>query len=332
MGGSDIRASELAGLTVSDRLNNIGIIADEAGSTSLQMISELAALAPRDFRIVPTAGMGPLQNINDLLHLKGVDAAVVQTDVLDQARAEGSIAEMDDKLRILARLNNREVHLIGRAELPDFASLKDKRVNIGPAGSGAAVTAAALFEAAGMTIMPTRYDHRTSLHLLKTGQIDAMLYVGGKPVPFLERIDAADGLKLVAVPFMTSMAQHYVPSHIVKRDYGGLLGTQDAVETVSVGSALVVFNWPEDSRGYKRLDKLSDLLFANMSKLQEKPRHDKWRTVNLAAALPGWQRHAVAQRGLTQSSAESTGDEQIEKLRTAFKAILNEMPETASAQ
>ena len=325
-------SSDVATFRVTDHSNTVGIVTDEAGSTAMQMVSELAAASDQELRVVPIAGLGPLQNLNDLLNLKGVDAAIVQTDVLEHVRQNQLIDDIEGQLRFISRLHNREVHLIARAEQTSLVSLNGKRVNIGPVGSGAAIAASAIFDAAGVSVSTTRHDHRSAIHLIKTGHIDAMVYIGGKPVPLLQQLDPADGLKLLAIPYDTSMIKQYAPSQIGKRDYHGLITGDDVVETISVGTALVAFNWPTKSRGYERLSKLSQLLFNNITRLQEKPRHEKWRNVNFAAALPGWQRHGAAQRGLETISASSVGDRQTEQLRASFKAVLNSLPETASAQ
>lgn len=312
---------------VPERANTIGIVTDEAGSTSLQLTSELASMAADGLRVVPIAGIGPLQNLNDLMHLKGVDAAIVQADVLDYARRNNLVEDIDERLRLVARLHNREFHLIGRSEQADIASLDGKRVNVGPAGSGTAITAAAIFEAAGLKVVVTRHAHQAALHLLKTGQIDAMVYVGGKPVPFLQHLDPADGLKLLQVPFAAALPDHYRPGQIDRRDYRGLMPVNGSIETVSVGAAIVAFNWPDRSNGFNRLKRFSETLFGNIAALQAKPRHDKWQSVNLAAALPGWQRHAAAQQGLEQTaSTKRTGGDEIDRLRASFKAVLNTRP------
>ncbi len=310
------------------RANTIGIVADEAGSTSMQITSELAGVAGDSVRLVPIAGLGALQNLSDLLHLKGVDAAIVQTDVLDYARKQNLHKDIDKRLRFIARLYNREVHLIARSDQGDVASLNGRRVNIGPPGSGTAITAAAVFEAAGLQFSPTTFGHREALHLIKTGRIDAMVYIGGKPVPFLQHLDPADGLRLMPVPFTASLQRHYRPGGFQHRDYRGLLPVGKAIETVSVGTAIVAFNWPKPSQGYDRLELLAQTLFGNIAELRKRPRHDKWRTVNLAAVLPGWQRHRTAEGALARAggTASDDGDEQIDRLRASFKTILHAQP------
>ena len=225
------------------------------------------------------------------------------------------------------------MHLITRAEFADFASLNGAKVNVGPAGSGTAITAAAIFDATGLTLLPTRYSHRDALHHLKTGQIDAMIYVGGKPVPFLQHLDPADGLKLMQIPFAASLSSHYRPGQIDYKNYRGLLPVDGVVETVSVGTAIVAFNWPDKSNGYDRLRKFSQALFNNIAELQTKPHHNKWQSVNLAAALPGWQRHPAAELNLDKSASSGKSEsEQIDRLRATFKAALHKLPKTMAAQ
>ena len=60
-----------------------------------------------------------------------------------------------------------------------------------------------------------------------------------------------------------------------------------------------LYDWREDSERYKRIARLVDYLFDRFSKLQTEPGyHPKWKEINLAAAVPGWNRFPAMQAKL----------------------------------
>src|ERR1700751_1959997 len=72
---------------------NRGVVQLETGraaGTSVRLAEDLANLIDDGStrRVLPVIGKGSLQNITDLKLLRGVDAAIVQADVLDYARQQ----------------------------------------------------------------------------------------------------------------------------------------------------------------------------------------------------------------------------------------------------
>src|SRR4051812_32831121 len=66
----------------------VEIIADAVGGTGLQIAGDLSTIlddgATR--RVVPVVGKGSVQNLVDLRSMRGIDMALVQTDVLAAAK------------------------------------------------------------------------------------------------------------------------------------------------------------------------------------------------------------------------------------------------------
>lgn len=89
------------------------------------------------------------------------------------------------------------------------------------------------------------------------------------------------------------------------------------MESYASGVVLAVYNWSEDSYRYKKVARFVEKFFDNFEKFQKPPRHPKWKTVNLAANLPGWTRFKAAEEWLQQAAERSEKSE-------AFAAFLNE--------
>src|SRR5690606_5121734 len=73
----------------------------------------------------------------------------------------------------------------------------------------------------------------------------------------------------------------------------------------AVGAVLAVYNWPPNTDRYRRVENFINALFSKFEEFQKPPRHPKWREVNLAANLRGWQRFPAAQDWLDRAAAEN---------------------------
>jgi hypothetical protein len=79
---------------------------------------------------------------------------------------------------------------------------------------------------------------------------------------------------------------------------------------VAVPTVLAVFNWPKNSERYARLQKFTDALFSKWDRFQQSPFHPKWREVNLAADVPGWNRSPLAVAALKNLTPEGEASDQ----------------------
>src|SRR3982074_2002385 len=68
-------------------------------------------------RVVPVVGKGSLQSLTDLKYLRGIDMAILQTDVLDYAKEQRLVPGIESSLTYIARLYNEEFHLLADPEV-----------------------------------------------------------------------------------------------------------------------------------------------------------------------------------------------------------------------
>jgi len=100
---------------------------------------------------------GSLQNLGDLKLLRGVDLAILQTDVLDYARQANYFPGIETWISYIAKLYNEEFHLLARRDVKGVADLANQRVNVDLRGAGTAITAGRLFDLLNIAVAPT-YD------------------------------------------------------------------------------------------------------------------------------------------------------------------------------
>jgi hypothetical protein len=93
-----------------------------------------------------------------------------------------------------------------------------------------------------------------------------------------------------------------------------------------VPGVLAVYNWPKNTDRYRKVERFTERLFANWDKLLQPPFHPKWKDINLAATVPGWNRFVVAEQELARLGGGSAAGPQ--DLNREFQAFLVRPGET----
>jgi TRAP transporter TAXI family solute receptor len=295
---------------LSERLNNntLAIISGGLGSTDLAVAQELSAVLDDgdNLRILPMVGAGGGRNVRDVRFMKGVDLGIAQSNLLARIRASSEIGPIDDKIVYVAKLFNEEMHLVVRADsgITAIDQLAGRAVNLGDPGSGTQLIGHDVLDRLGIAVREVNMATQDAVDRLKAGDIDAVVLIGGRPVPALASLA---GCRILPVPFMRQLRDDFLPAALSSDDYPELIDPGRRVETLAVGTVLIAYNWPKDSDHYKKIEKFVAAFFPQIAKLQASPRHPKWREVNLAATLPGWTRFAAAEDWLKQhrESAET---------------------------
>ena len=286
------------------------IVSGRLPTTAFRATAELAKILRIDegnqnLRLLPVMGQGSIQNISDVLYLKGVDLAIVQTDVLDFTRDRKLHASLERRINYISKLYNAEVHIVASSKYNNIKQLSGKKVAVGLKTDGAFVTASNIFEQNKIAVKPVFTEPDNALEMLKAGQIAAMVYVGGKPADLMQQIKREDSLKLLPIAMKGALAANYFPSRLTEEDYPNLIGSGAPVNTIATGTVLISFNWKPDTRRYKDISLMIETMFANYPQLLKSPNHAKWAGVNLAAKVIGWTRHPAVDEVLRQDATAS---------------------------
>jgi hypothetical protein len=78
--------------------------------------------------------------------------------------------------------------------------------------------------------------------------------------------------------------------------------SDESTQLKHVPTALVAFNWPVKSNRFERVARFVDYLFSRIDKLQAPGFDPKWKSINLAATVPGLARFPAAQAWLDRQS------------------------------
>jgi uncharacterized protein len=271
--------------------------------------ADLTILDGGGLRVLPILGKGSLQNLSDILYLKGVDIGFVQSDALAYAKQHGMSPNLTQSIRYIAKLYDEEVHVLARKDIARLEDLNDQRVNVDVAGSGSAMTAEILLDALGIKAKVEHEKQVTGLQELKHGDIAAIIHVGGAPIPLFSDVSADSGIHFLPLELNQALAQTYLPDQFTHDTYPLIVPADTPVPTIAVGDVMAVFAWPQRTERYNKVTRFVEAFFSKFDQFQQPPRHPKWREVNLTAEVPGWTRFQPAQDWLvrqTTAGAAST--------------------------
>jgi ABC-type branched-subunit amino acid transport system substrate-binding protein/TRAP-type uncharacterized transport system substrate-binding protein len=286
-----------------DRLNSntVTIVTGTLGSTYEIFGADMAsALDDGDnLRILPVIGRGSVQGVADILFLKGVDAGIVRTDTLDYLEERGFSANIKKQFAYVTKLFYEEMHVIAPRSIQRFADLEGRTVAVDLPNGGTFITAINVFERLGIRPHFVYLEPRVAFERLRRGEIDAVIGVEGKPVPWMTHIADQD-LHFVPIEYGKPLQDRYLPSELTDDEYPNLIRRGSRVDTIAVAAVLAAYNWPSGSDRYRRLAHFVDVLFSRLGALQQPPFHPRWRDVGINAPLPGWVRFQAAQDWLDQ--------------------------------
>jgi len=306
-----------------ERVNRgtVRVISGGIGGTYIRIATDLASVLNdgNRLRVLPIVGQGSVQNITDLLYLKGIDIGIVQSDVLSFIKRRNMYPGVEERISYITKLYNEELHVVGSPDISGIRDLAGRKVNFGVEGSGTAMTAETVFQSLGIEVEPVYHDQPLALQKIKDGEIAATLYVAGKPTSAIAELNSDDGYRLVPVDYDPALQDAYLPTNFTHEDYPGLVPEQSPVRTIAVGAVMAVYNWNPERDRYAKVERFIDSFFSNFDTFLQAPRHPKWREVNLAAELPGWSRFQPAQDWLDQNRQTASAE-----VRQEFNAFLVE--------
>lgn len=269
----------------------VGIISGGVDGTYIRFAADLASvLDDADLRVIAIIGKGSLQNISDIMLVRGIDIGIVQSDALAFARRNRLLPGVESQIQYITKLYDEEVHVLARAGIASVQDLAGQVVNVDVRGSGTAMTASLLFEGLGVRPQFAFDPQDVALTKLRAGEIAAMVFVAGKPARLFASIPPDSGLSFLAIPATPALLETYLPTTLTANEYPSLIGPGGSVETIAVGAVMAVYAWQPGSDRHRKVARFIEAMTGKFDQFLRPPRHPKWREVNLAAQVPGWTR------------------------------------------
>ena len=261
-----------------------------------------------NLRVIPMVTYGAVNNVNDLLNLKGVDVALTQADVLDHFRRELKISNIENRIQYICPLFRSEAHVLAREEFRTLKDLEGRKVSFGLPGMAANLTGQVIFQRLNVKVEPMFIDNAAAVERMRSGEVAAVVQVVGKPNALFASIKAGPGFHFLPIEYDATFEDYYVPASLDAEDYPALIGRGEKIPTIAVQTILAVYNWPVNSDRYRRVARFIEAFFTNYERLKEPPYQPKWKEVNLAGKVVGWTRYRVADDVLAKLvEAQATG-------------------------
>jgi TRAP transporter TAXI family solute receptor len=240
-----------------------------------QIAQDIKTLAQQEgVELQVTATKGSFENIQ-LLGTGKVDLAIVQADALrfvsDVVRQQHGM-EVFDRIKVVMNLYPEEIHILtNKKEIQTFYHLEGKRVSVGEQGGGSSLTAAVLFAVYDIKATTSYEAFGDAVKKIEQGALDAVVFVGGAPVPFIAKLDGK--LHFVRLPSNPALEQIYLRTQLGKSFY---TWAQADTETYAVPSVIMGL----DNRDEKYVTQMQQLVLSvlNGSEYLNTKGHPKWKS------------------------------------------------------
>ena len=253
----------------------------------IRFATEIARVADEGdaLHVLPIVTRGPTENVEALLYLRGVDAAIINSDALEQFRT--LVPNIDQRISYILNLFPSDLHVFVRPEIQSLADLRGKRVNFNTPGTTAAYSGPLIFNRLRLDVEKTFIPHPAALEQMRKGEggMAGVVFVTSKPVDAFSRGRWDPGFKFL--PVESEDLGFYTPSALTSQDYPQLIREGEDVPTISVPTILAAYNWPKGSDRYARLARLVDHLFSRL---------DQVASAGLPSRLAGRQRRGASAR------------------------------------
>lgn len=264
-----------AGVPCPAQADTIGISTGANTGTYIKIAEDIKAYCTNlDIAVYTSAGS--LENINRILDDEKMNFGIVQIDALEYDKKKLKLPNIE-KVKMVFPLYNEEVHVIVKADskIRKVMDLAGKVVNQGEVNSGNWITSSVFKDHLNIEWQERNFSPKEALKKLLSGDIDAMFYVAGKPIPALKELDEDSNryIRLLSIDHPALSATAYIDTVIPKNTYPW----QDyPVNTYAVKSVLVTYDYSKTGR--IMVGNLVDCITDNIALLRQKG-HMKWKEI-----------------------------------------------------
>src|SRR6201993_4266737 len=177
--------------TAVEALNSwtIGLAGGLLEGAPIRFATEIARVVDDgdNLHVLPIVTRGPAENVEALLYLKGVDAAIINSAALEQFKT--LVPNINQRITYILNLFPSELHIFVRPEINSLDDLKGKKVNFNTPGTAAAYSGPLIFERLKLDVQKTFIPHQVAREQMRSDQEDmaAVVFVTSKPVDAFTR-------------------------------------------------------------------------------------------------------------------------------------------------
>jgi TRAP transporter TAXI family solute receptor len=194
-------------------------------------------------RPVVVVTTGSVENLR-LLAAHQADVAFAAADAAAQALAGRAPFPAPLAVAAIARAYDDYLHLVVplESDVDGVHRLAGRRVSLGPVGSGTALMAERLLDAAGLpsrTVKVSRLGINESVAALRAGELDAFFWSGGLPTSGVAELAAERPIRLVTLGrHAPPLRQRFGAVYRTGSVPAGVYGLRERVSTIAVPNVL----------------------------------------------------------------------------------------------
>jgi len=303
--------------------NVVFLMGGQPGATFNQLANDIAVVVSDDknLRVLSVQGGAAVQNLEDVLYLRNIDMALTTLEAMNYLKASGELGpNVGQQLVYIAPLFPNPLQILARGSAKSIRDLNGTKVNFNNKGSATAQFVPKLFKTLGVNVQEFYMPQADALEKIRRGELDATVCSCPGTVPAFANVKPDSGLQFVSVPYEGAIRATYLPGKLENEDYPALIAKGERVDTISASTVLISYNWARDTTRYERTAKFIDAFFSKIYEFHKPPRSPLWKSVNVAASIPGWTRFRAAEDWLANWRAgQAKGGEE-----TDFKRFLSE--------
>jgi uncharacterized protein len=317
-----------------ERLGSVTILTDgiaEPNSRATLAINELAkdiGNVRGNIRILPIAGHGAAANVRDLIQLRGVDLAILNSDIflfLDRTRQYPTAR---NHIRYVTHINNQKVYLLARKEFNTIEDLRGHTLGVLSSGGGSHTTATTLFGLLGIDVALQALGSDAYLDDPSLEKLDGVLLLSDELARVRLSAQARHDLRVLPIGLTPALRSGYRPAVIEPQELPGL-PVAGSTETIAVSTLLVVYNWMPSQRRFADVSDFASGLFSALPRLRQNA-GSLWRQADLNAQIEGWPRYSAAQRGRALDKAQFGQPVLAEEPQAALPPAVEAAPAAAA--
>ena len=273
----------------------VGLAGGLLEGAPIRLAAEIARVVDDgdNLHVLPVVTRGATENLNSLLYLRGIDAAIINSDALEEYKSQ--VPDIQRRIAYVLNLFPSELQIFVRPEIQSLNDLAGKKVNFNNQGTAAAYSGPMIFSRLNIEVEKTFIPHQVALEQMRKGEMAAVVFITSKPVDAFVKGRWEPGFNFLTGPYEGKFEDYYLPASLDATDYPYLIKPAERVSTIAVPTALVAFNWPAKSNRSERVARFIDHLFSRIDRLQGPGFDPKWKSINLAATVPGLTRVPAAQ-------------------------------------
>jgi ABC-type amino acid transport substrate-binding protein len=282
-------------------------------------------------RVLPIAGRGATENVRDLLQLRGVDLAILNSDILqflDRTRQHPQARRL---VRFVTHLFDQKVYLLVRKDLNAIEDLRGRRLVVLSKGAGSHITATVLFGQLGIDVTLEALGSEVDLDDAGLAKVDGVLLLSDELARVRLSAPARQGLRVLPIGLTPALQGIYKRALIEPQELPGL-PDKGSTETVAVSTLLAVYDWNPSQARFAGVSSFMGGLFSALPSLRQRNPGSVWRQADINAQLAGWTRHSAARPDRVLAQAQLAELAVVEQPQVALPPLAQQpseaMPQT----